>query len=326
MRVRGLAFIGLVVGAFISSQSSSFVSATAVQPHLTQQSSSIEKFFSSDAPESLHEAKNQGTLDEPKAWPEANAWLHASLSESEREFLSLAVTGSVNPNANPNGGLSSSQLSDSTGTVTVQLRFFRNSVPSNFASLLQNDLVSSLSGSTFSSVSSASFNQINLGGSNGIYQVATFSFSNSGSLTAGQQYQALTQQFSQSSSALRSRTTFQDIDLSFYPSAFFVGGQATATPTTRAPVTVTPTTQGGSGNSNYCASFPSTCLNGGTCVNTPNTSPFYSCTCPSGYIGQQCQFSLFNNSKRNKVQGVLPRGRSVTRPNAVRTSTVKLAQ
>jgi len=361
MRVRGLAFVGLVVGAFLASPSSSIVSATAVQSQSSSSSNthiqSIEKFFSSDNPETLHEAKNQGTLDEPKAWPEANAWLHASLSETEKDFLSLAVTGTVSPTGQSNGGLTGSQLVDTGASVQVRLRFFRNPLPNNFGSQLQTDLINALgSGSSTTSISFPSFQQNNIG--NGVYHVATFVLQNPGSTPAGAIYVSLASQFANANSALRITTSFQDIDLSFYPQASWALGPSTASPTTPIPTTPvpttptpttatpttpvntattattatpttaapTPTTTAPTGNSNYCGSHPTACLNGGTCVNDPANSPYYTCTCPSGFIGHECQFSLFNNSKRNKVQGVLPRGRSVTRPNAVRSATVKLAQ
>jgi len=339
MRVRGLAFVGLVVGAFLASPSSTFVSATAVQ----SSSSSIDTFFSSDNPETLHEAKNQGTLDEPKAWPEANAWLHASLSETEREFLSLAVTGTISPTGSPNGGMSGPQLADAAATITVSIRFFRNPLPNNFVNTLQSELVSSLTaaGATASSITTPTTSQQNIG--NGVYHVATFVLKNPGSTPAGAIYVALATQFQTPNSALRLSSTFQDIDLSYYPQASWAVGPSTAAPTTQAPATTaqattpvattqaattaTPTTPfSGTGNANYCGTHQTACLNGGTCVNNPSKDPYYTCTCPSGFIGLECQFSLFNNSKRNKVQGVLPRGRSVTRPNAVRAATIKLAQ
>jgi len=184
MRVRGLALLGLIVGAFVGMASPATATAAAASSTTATSSQSLDRLFSSDGPESLHEAKNQGTRDEPKAWPEANAWLHAQLSESERGFLSLTATG------------------------------------------------------------------------------------------------------------------------------------PTTAPTT--PPTTPP-------NGNYCTANPTACLNGGTCI-AGATASTYTCTCASGFIGAQCQFSLFGSNKRRagavNAAGIA-RGKSVTRPSSTNAAAVK---
>jgi len=66
----------------------------------------------------------------------------------------------------------------------------------------------------------------------------------------------------------------------------------------------------------YCSSHLSACLNGGTCING-STYTTYTCQCASAFIGTNCQYAIFPNSKRssNSKSGGVARGSSVTRPN-----------
>jgi len=91
MRFVGLAF--LCVSALLAPRVHAATAVNSLHPNQTPALSTLDRFFSSDGPESLHESKNQGTVDEPKAWPEPNAWLHSQLTDAEREFLTLSVTG-----------------------------------------------------------------------------------------------------------------------------------------------------------------------------------------------------------------------------------------
>lgn len=306
MRVRGLAFVGLVVGAFMVS-SGQVVSASSGSAVQQQQ---LDRIFSSDGPESVHEAKNQGTRDEPKAWPEANAWLHAQLSDAERDFLALTATGTLSANLDFTGGLSAAQIASTTGSVTVQVRMAIAQATSSYLTLFQQNVVSSITVSSSASVSAATPTLTVVGSA--LETFISFTFTANGANTAGQQYQAFAQQFAQATSALRVSSSFSNVDLNYFPTAVFNVAPTSAGATTAAPTTVSPTTDG-----NYCSTHPTACLNGGTCLNGTTSSTF-SCSCSSGFIGNVCQFSLFGSNRRASTSAGVARGKSVTRPNAIK--------
>lgn len=300
MRVTGLAFVGLMVGAFMASPAS-LVSASSMAAPAS--AVSLNQFFSSDAPESVHEAKNQGTMDEPKAWPEANAWLHAQLSDAERDFLALEATGTVDPNANLKGGLTDAQITDGGASITVTVRVtLAQTTPADLTSF-RSAVIASIPLSSSNSVSSASASPaiVNYPSGTKVFSTLTFSFSsNGGSNTAGQQFVNFASQFAQATSALRTSAFFaNNIDLNAFPTAVFVAG---TTPTQA----VTPTTA----PVGYCTANPTTCLNGGSCFDSGQT---FTCACATGFIGTNCQFSLIGANRRASASR-LTRGKSVTRP------------
>jgi hypothetical protein len=285
----------------------------------SQSASSLDSFFSSDAPQSLHEANTQGTLDEPsKTWPEANAWLHASLSDTEREFLTLTVTGTVSPSYPTNGGMPANEISDAGGTVAVTFYMNVAQFTQPLATQLQTDIISGTTGATSLSVSLPTFSSIQTGTTNAGASILetqikfTFTYAAGTSTTAGSQFASFANNFALSTSTLRKTTSFQNIDLGYTPTFVFTT-TTTGTPTTAPPtsaVTTSPPTTAAS----YCSAHPTACLNGGTCIDAGGGA--YKCSCASGYIGLQCQFSLSFTSKRRKLgpNGVA-RGRTVTRPN-----------
>ena len=193
--------MGLVVGAFMVSGNVAPVAASSS----AVQAQSLDRLFSSDGPESLHEAKNQGTNDEPKAWPEANAWLHAQLSDAERDFLALAVTGTVSPTADYNGGMSAAQIADATATVQTTVRFTYASLPAGFSTQLIADLVAGLSKTAASAITYGSATPVTVGTS--LETVVTWTFHANGANTAGQQWQQFAASFGSASSVLRTTTT-----------------------------------------------------------------------------------------------------------------------
>jgi len=345
MRIRRLAFVGLVVGAFMAAASPAAVDASAVahsqssssssSTSSSSSSSSLDSLFSSDAPESLHEAKNQGTRDEPKAWPEANAWLHAQLSDAERDFLAmniaLSATGTTSapattapPTAAPSSapltcdttvGLTAAQLSNTQATVMVMVRFQFSQATSTFLSTFQTAVVASIPSSSAASVSAASGSPTVVGSN--LYSFIMFTFSPNGATAAGTQAQAFITQFNSGSSALRINSAFALADLTYCPTLQFsvpsTGPPTTLPPTT--PTLVATTSPAATQAPPYCTTHTTACLNGGTCINGA-TATTYSCQCSSGYIGTICQFSLFGANRRSGSGSTLARGKSVTRPNA----------
>jgi hypothetical protein len=302
------------VGAFLIPSSTATAASSLTSSPITN-SQNLDRFFSSDGPDSLHESINQGTVDEPRLWPQANKWLHATLSESEREFLSLAVTGSVPNGYNPNTQISSQQYNDNQASFTVYLRFNFpiSNVPGNFQNNLQSDLVNCNGVSVSNAIQNIILNS-NPPNSASIYNEIYVQFtirSIQNGATAGNILQTLLNNYANSNTACRNSGTWQYIDLSFQP--YFVyntnQGQVTGTVTP----TVTPTQSSGS-----CATNP--CVNGGTCQNqyNPNTQLSYTCQCGSNYIGAQCQYNLNGSSRKNRLaasSSSVSRGKSVARPN-----------
>jgi len=316
MRFLYVALFGLALTATsLFNNNNKFVYASSLQ------ASSLDSLFSSDAPDSLHEANNQGTLDEPaKTWPEANSWLHAALTETEKEFFLMTPTGTVSPTAPVNGGITSAQIAQSTGVVTVTIQLNVGTGSLALATALQQDIATYNTGSNLASVGFPALNTVQVGtNSQGpiLETTAQFTFSNNptSGTTAGQQFANFANAFAQSTSQLRGSGSFQNIDLNYYPQFIFSCPTCTTTTTsaptstiatTPAPTTYTPPA--------YCAAHNTACLNGGTCID--GLAGAYSCSCASGYIGPQCQFSLNFTSKRRKVsKNGIARGHSVTRPN-----------
>jgi hypothetical protein len=319
MRVRGLAFVGLCVGAFLIPSSTATAASSLSSSPLTTNTQNLDRFFSSDGPDSLHESINQGTVDEPRLWPQSNKWLHATLSEAEREFLSLAVTGSVPSGYNANTVVPSNQQSDNQASFTVYLRFnFNvNNVPTingqSFQNQLQQDLTNCVSGAISNAVTGVTLNsnppgypQVN----NEIYVQFTLRSIQNGQ-TAGQLLTTLANQYSSSGSQCRNTGTFQYIDLSFNPYFIYNTNQGQVSNGNVTPSTAAP-------SSNACSSNP--CINGGTCQNqyNANTQLNYTCQCGTNYIGAQCQYNLNGSSRKNRLaasSSSVSRGKSVARPN-----------
>ena len=57
---------------------------------------------------------------------------------------------------------------------------------------------------------------------------------------------------------------------------------------------------------NYCENNPDTCQNGGKCMSLTKDDGYFSCECPAGYRGENCERTNMTQTSISRVEIVTP--------------------